>query len=235
MIRRLRQLHADQSGFTLPELISAMVVGLIVLMAAFMLLDHATSVSNEISDRQDAVQRGRRAMETITRTLRSQVCLGETTEPITAGNDNGVTFYANLTTNTDTAQRRMIAYDPATGKITENIYDGTGTYPDLVFPTTPTSQRLLLESVGQMKEGAVTQPIFRFFTFKIGGAPGDLELLPVPLSSTDVSRVVMVKVAFFAKPINKAVVKNRDATSLQSDIYVRLADPTRPTEGPRCL
>ncbi len=48
----------------------------------------------QIADRQDAVQRGRFAMETITRTLRSQVCLGETTEPITAGNDNGVTFYA---------------------------------------------------------------------------------------------------------------------------------------------
>ncbi len=174
-------------------------------------------------------------METITRTLRSQVCLGETTEPITAGNDNGVTFYANLTNNSDTAQRRTIAWDPATGKITESIYNGTGTYPDLVFPTAPSSQRLLLESVGQMKEGAVTQPIFRFFTFKIGGAPGDLEQLPVPLSSTDVSRVVVVKVAFFAKPLNRAVVRNRDATSLQSDIYVRLADPTRPTEGPRCL
>jgi hypothetical protein len=89
--------------------------------------------------------------------------------------------------------------------------------------------------VAQMKEGAVTQPIFRFFTFRVGGAPGDLDQLPVPLSSTDVSRVVMVKVAFFAKPIGKAVIRNRDSTSLQSDIYVRLADPTRPTEGPRCL
>jgi type II secretory pathway pseudopilin PulG len=230
VIKRLRQLHGDQSGFTLPELISAMVVGMLVLMAAFMLLDHATSVSNEISDRQDAVQRGRRAMEDITRTLRSQVCLGESTEPITAGTDS-----ANLPTNTDTAQRRAITYDSATGKITESIYNGTGTYPDLTFPTTPSSQRLLLESVAQMKEGAVTQPIFRFFTFKVGGAPGDLDQLPVPLSSTDVSRVVMVKVAFFAKAIGKAVIRNRDSTSLQSDIYVRLADPTRPTEGPRCL
>lgn len=234
MRSRLRQLHADQSGFTLPELISAMVVGLIVLMAAFMLLDHANSVSSQISDRQDAVQRGRFAMETITRTLRSQVCLGESTEPITAGNDNGVTFYANLTNNTDTAQRRMIFWDPTTKKITENIYDGVGTYPDLTFPTTPSRSRTLLESVAQMKESGVTQPMFRFYTFKAGGAPGELELLPVPLGVDDVSRVVMVKVAYFAMPIKK-IPKDADSTSLQSDIYVRLADPTRPTEGPRCL
>ena len=66
----------NQAGFALTELVVAMTVGLIVLMAAFLLLDRAHSASNEISDRQDAVQRGRQAMENLTRQIRSQVCLG---------------------------------------------------------------------------------------------------------------------------------------------------------------
>ena len=141
-------------------------------------------------------------METITRTLRSQVCLGETTEPITAGNDNGVTFYANLSNNPDAAQRRTLLYDPATKQITESIYTGIGTYPDLTFPSTPTRQRgARSRASAGWSRSSVTQPIFRFFTFKTGATTGELQQLPVPLASTDVSRVVMVKVAFFAKPI----------------------------------
>src|SRR5262245_26341607 len=95
-MRDLRRRASDESGFTLIELLAGMMVGLIVLMAAFMLVDHATEASQAIANRQDAVQRGRIAMERVTRQLRSQVCLGEETEPITAGNANSVTFFADL-------------------------------------------------------------------------------------------------------------------------------------------
>ena len=60
-----------------------MTIGLVLLMAAFLLLDRATAVSQEIANRQDALQRGRGAMEAIVRDLRSQVCLGDEKEPIT--------------------------------------------------------------------------------------------------------------------------------------------------------
>jgi prepilin-type N-terminal cleavage/methylation domain-containing protein len=51
MRKRLRQLHAEQSGFTLPELLTSILIGMIVLMAAFMLLDRAVSGSAQIADR----------------------------------------------------------------------------------------------------------------------------------------------------------------------------------------
>ena len=63
--RRLRTLGPDQSGFTLTELLIAISIGLVLLFAAFTLLDRASSASQEIIDRQDAVQRGRQAMELI--------------------------------------------------------------------------------------------------------------------------------------------------------------------------
>ena len=104
----------NQAGFALTELIVAMTVGLIVLLAAFLLLDRAHGASNEIADRQDAVQRGRQAMELLTRQIRSQVCLGGFEEPITDGTNNSVTFYADLTDGSKNVERRTITFDPAT-------------------------------------------------------------------------------------------------------------------------
>jgi prepilin-type N-terminal cleavage/methylation domain-containing protein len=232
----IRRLHRDQSGFTLTELIVSMSLGLIVLMAALMLFDRATKAADEIADRQDAVQRGRLAMEAITRQLRSQVCLGETTEPINYGDPDTVRFYADLSDGSGirNVEQRQLRFDPVGQEIVETVQEGEGEYPKLTFPAEPTSTRVQLTKAAHMKEDGVTRPLFRYFGFKAGGAPGELEELPVPLNSDDASRVVMVRVAFFARP-ERRIPQARDSTSLQSDVYVRLADPSRPTEGPRCL
>lgn len=227
-----RQL-SPEDGFTVVELLAAMVVGLVVLMAAFMLLDRATEASNRLADRQDAVQRGRQALELMTRQLRSQVCLGDTVEPITYGDGDRVRFYADLSDGSRNVQLRELRYAPAAQTIAEDVWTGVGTYPSLTFGGAPAT-RTLLTKVARMTEDGTTRPIFRYFAFRVGGVPGDMEELPVPLSPDDASRTVMIKVALFAKP-DRFVPKDRDSTSLQSDIYVRIADPSRPTEGPRCL
>jgi hypothetical protein len=54
------------------------------------------------------------------------------------------------------------------------------------------------------------------------------------LVPNDAVRTVMVKVGFVVRPERKAP-KNSEKTTLESDIYVRLADPSRPLEGPRCV
>jgi type II secretory pathway pseudopilin PulG len=230
------RLHSDQSGFTLPELITAMGIGMVVLLAAFMLLDRAVSTSSQLTDRQDSTQRGRLAMEVVTRELRSQVCLGDG-QPITAGSDNSVTFYANLSSNSDAADRRVLRYMPAEKRIFEDVYTGTGTFPDLAFAATPTRTRELLNPVQPVVDGTVTRPIFRYYKYKVGGAPGELQQLASPLAAVDAPNVVMIKVAFAALPQRKVARTTdvADATTFESDVYVRLADPTQPAEGPRCL
>ena len=105
------RVHNDESGYSLTELLVAMSVGLIVLFAAFLLLDTANSTSASIASRQDAVQRGRAAMEIVTRQVRSQVCLGNATEPITFGDPNTVTFYADLADGSKNVERRKITFD----------------------------------------------------------------------------------------------------------------------------
>lgn len=229
-----RQLRSDESGFTLVELLAAMAIGLMVLMAAFMVLDRATSVTKEIADRQDAVQRGRQAMELIVRDLRSQVCLGDETEPITVADDDRVTFYADLSDGSTPVEQRTIRYDAASKTMVEDVHVGTGTYPDLVFAGTPTTSRVLVEAVEPVTNGAQTVPVLRFYAFDVGGTPGDLLELPTPLVSDDAIRTVLVKVAFVVLPGGERP-PDRRATTLESDVYVRLADPSTPTEGPRCI
>jgi prepilin-type N-terminal cleavage/methylation domain-containing protein len=233
-VTRLRhRLRSDQSGFTLIELLTSMSIGLVVLMAAFLLLDRATSVSQEISNKQDALQRGRLAMETIVRDLRSQVCLGDETEPITTAEPSKVTFYADLSDGSKQVGQRTIRYEG--GNIYEDVYVGTGTYPDLVFGA-PSETRVLVERVQPIVDAGVPRPILRYYAFNPGGQPGDLVELPAnpALSADDAIRTVMVKVGFMVVP-ERQTPKASEATSLESDIYVRLADPSRPLEGPRCV
>jgi hypothetical protein len=46
--------------------------------------------------------------------------------------------------------------------------------------------------------------------------------------------VIMMKIGFVVFP-ERTVMKDPDATTLLNDVWVRLADPSKPTEGPRCL
>jgi prepilin-type N-terminal cleavage/methylation domain-containing protein len=234
-MRRLsRRLRSEQSGFTLIELLTAMTIGMALLFAALMLLDHATALTKQITDRQDAVQRGRQAMELMVRDLRSQVCLGDETEPITVARDDRVTFYADLSDGTTDVQQRTIRYDAASKSLFEDIHVGTGTYPDLVYSAVPTRSRLLLAKVEPVMDGAVARPILRFYAFREGGVAGDLQQLPTPLVADDAIRTVMVKIAFVALPEGTRP-RSQDAATLESDVYVRLADPSTPSEGPRCI
>lgn len=211
-----------------------MAIGLVLLMAAFFLIDHANSQTQQVLNRQDAIQRGRLAMERMTRQLRSQVCLNDTTEPITYGGPWKVQFYSDLSDGSRNVQSRMLEYDAANRRLREEVYYGEGIYPDLTFQAVPDETSVLLDKVDPVTVGAATQPVFRYYAFRSGGAPGDLQQLPTPLSVTDASLVVMVKISYVALP-DRVRPEEREASTLLNDVYVRLADPSRPTEGPRCL
>jgi type II secretory pathway pseudopilin PulG len=235
--RRLRTLGPDQSGFTLTELLTAMSIGIVLLIAAFTLLDRASSASQEIIDRQDAVQRGRQAMELTVRQLRSQVCLGDEEEPITWATGNVVTFYADLSNGSKNIQRRTIHYDAAKKSLIEQIFPGDGEYPVLTFSNTPAVERVLASRVEPIRDAGGPRDIFRFYGFKLGGAPGELVQLTNggnDLTADQKASVALVKVGFVVLP-DRERPRDRDALTMESDIYVRIADPSRPAEGPACI
>ena len=86
----------DEQGFTLVELLVGMVIGTLVVLAAFTVLDATGTLATKAQDRVDASQRGRLAMDVIASELRSQVCLpGADPADRPAGADaNEIWFYA---------------------------------------------------------------------------------------------------------------------------------------------
>jgi prepilin-type N-terminal cleavage/methylation domain-containing protein len=232
-----RRLSA-QNGFTVVELLVAMSIGTIVLMAAFMTLDRSNQLQAEVADRADALQRGRLALELATRQLRSQVCLGEATEPITVGQPTTISFYADMSDGTRNPEKRQLTFDSTAKTLVENRYTGAGTYPNLTFSATPSSTRVIGTGLAPVKVSGVDQPIFRYYAWRDGGQPGEMEELATPLTTTDVARTVMVKVTFVAQPRrlrSTTAIKNQDATTLENQAYIRSADPSKPKEGPKCL
>ena len=240
---RLRGHLSREGGFTVVELLTAITIGTIVLTAAFTVLDRSMVLSNQVQDRSDALQRGRQTMELLTRQLRSQVCLGTSIEPITEGKRNSIAFYADMSDGSDPnkIEKRRLTWNPATRTFTEERFKASGAYPDLVYPATPEKSRTIGSPAKPIKDGAVDRPIFRYFAFKSGTTTGELEevTLTAPagdpvLNPVDVPRIVMIQVGFVSQTERKTP-KDIEATTLDSQVYTRSADPMQPEEGVRCL
>jgi len=189
MTSRLRQ----EDGFTLPELLITLVIGLTVSLATFSLIEVVMRRSGQISARIEAVQSGRTAMDTMTRELRSTVCIPRTTNPailpvaIDAAGPNTVTLYTDLRDNSNrlggTAtptpapgtisgpDKRQLTYVPnpapaTTGKIIETTWKPTSLVNGVyAYGGAPTS-RELLTSVERAKAADGTPvPVFQFFKY----------------------------------------------------------------------
>jgi prepilin-type N-terminal cleavage/methylation domain-containing protein len=238
MIDRLRSIDArGEEGFTLPELLVAIVIGTVVALAAFGLLDTAVGVGTKVNKRVDATQRGRSAMSIITRDLRSQVCLpgDPPAASLRAASDTSVDVYADLG-NGSTAtppQRRTITFDAAGRRITENIYTPTGSAGSYVFPTTPTVTRTLVTDVVQ--DG--TTPVFRYYP--VDTTPDDDTQSPAAMAATaglaatalsDVARIVIVFKVF---PADSTDASGRTVV-MQDEVYRRAIDPNATDPTPEC-
>jgi prepilin-type N-terminal cleavage/methylation domain-containing protein len=231
-MRVIRRRLSSERGFTLIELLVAMVIGMVILLAAFMLLDRSISASGQIADRSEALQRGRQAMDLVTRQLRSQVCVGDTA-PIVSGTDSAVTFYADLSDGTQPIKQRTLSFNSTTDTITESFITGVGTYPTLTFTGAATSAPLLTK-VKQILDGATPRAIFRYYGYIVGGQVGALEQLTTPLSATDLKRVALIKVGFRAFAV-RPISNDKDSAVLEDDVYVRVAVPTDIQDGPECF
>jgi type II secretory pathway pseudopilin PulG len=224
----------DEGGFTLVELLTAISIGMVILFAAFAVLDRTISASGQIADRSEALQRGRQAMDLITRQLRSQVCVGPTT-PIVSGTDTSMSFYADLTDGTpaNPINQRTLSYSAATDTITETVTPSSGTYPTLTFTGTPASKPLLTK-VKQILDGTTLRPLFRYYAYQTGTTNGTLVQLSAPLSAADLKRVALVKVGFRSFAV-RPISNDNDSTVLENDVYTRTAVPTQLQGAPECL
>lgn len=218
---RLRTRLAEESGFTLIELLAALSIGMVVLLATLASMDSSQTLSAKVTDRTEAVQRGRTAMEQITQRLRSQICLDDTTPPIVSASPTQVTFYVDLGGATYTPQKRKLEY--AGGQIVEYIYPTTSS-------TTPSSTRVIITNVFV----ASGKSFLTYYAFTTAGAVSTTPLAASPsMSTTDRGKVVKTTVNFTARSL-RGPAQTSGQTEFQNSVYARTASPSDPDSGVRC-
>jgi prepilin-type N-terminal cleavage/methylation domain-containing protein len=227
----------DEQGFTLIELLVSMVIGTIVIFAAFTVLDSTGVLAKRTQDRVDAAQRGRLAMDILGSELRSQVCIpGGVTGPLppmaAGAGTSDFTFYSNLGDENNPPQKRRIYLSGSAlmEQMWQGTYTGSGTTLAVNWPALPTMARTLVAPVAQV--GAT--PYFRFWGFDASlPATINTPLTVTPLSAADAGKVVQVDVSFASRPDGAKAASNRDSIFQQS-IFFRTADPMDPGKGPKC-
>jgi prepilin-type N-terminal cleavage/methylation domain-containing protein len=195
----MRARLSDERGFSLVELLSALVVGSIVIFAGFALLDTVVRLQAKSVDGLDAIDRGRMGIDQISQGLASRICLGTQTSLVDARDDR-VEFYASLAPESGSVrlvvQRRRFSVT-ALG-IREDVWVSTPpAAPPAVPPantTTPALSRLVVTGVRQTQ----TTPIFRYYATNPATSLPNLQL-SAPLSTADLSRVAVVDVTFTAQ------------------------------------
>jgi prepilin-type N-terminal cleavage/methylation domain-containing protein len=234
-LARIRRRLRDERGFTLVELLMATVVGVGVLLAAYTLSTALLHAQTRISDRTEAIARGRTAMEQITQQLRSQVCLGAGLPAIAYGDSNHITFYADLANTTFVPQKRDLQF--ASGALTERDYSGTATTgtPPFTFSATPVRTRVIADRLLNQQSGGTTVPFFTYYSFDAGNPVRPANLLPTPLSASDAARVVQIRVAFAALPTRGGATYKPTGEPFTANVYNRTADPTDPDHSPLCI
>jgi Tfp pilus assembly protein PilW len=234
--RRLRRL-SNSRGFTLMELVVAMALGMIVILAAFTVIDRTFLTNKAISDREDALQRGRLTLEQMTRQIRSMTCAGQAT-PVTVGKDDSMSFYTYMGDPTATGATQLPELHTlswANSTITEQDFKVTDitTTPPTVAATAYRTRKLLTN----VDEVGGSTPIFTYYSFDQTAAAGSGALVQLVtnngagLTTTDLARVVKVQLNFVVRPTGIKVV-DPHSTTFEDDVFWRAIDPETPNALP---
>jgi prepilin-type N-terminal cleavage/methylation domain-containing protein len=219
----------SEAGFTLVELLASMVIGVVVILASWMIVDASGKLSARTTGRVDAYQRGRLALEQIGGELRSQVCLAGGTAPIipVVTGPNDVWFYNNTGDQDAAPQQRHISF--ANGVIKEELWTAN-------FAGAPTSTRTILTDVAPVPKspGPGNEPFARYFGFDANLPAAVNQEIATPVSALNSPKVVQVNLSFVARPARATAASAQDSV-FQQAVYFRTADPTDPAKGPKCL
>jgi prepilin-type N-terminal cleavage/methylation domain-containing protein len=232
-------------GFTLPELLIALSMSLIVAFAALTLVEVTMRKTDDTQNRVASVQRGRLAMDTITRELRSQVCLNTTTPAMSPPSGWGVNtdgnnaiFYVDFSDGSaPNPELHLLTYDPTKRQLIEKDYKnkgtgGTGGTYSYNPPTSPSSTKVLLDNVIPYQ----TVPIFRYYAYDDSVTPPRPDAqLTGSLTQAQQATIARIDITFKALPEHATSPSAQNAGSVfQDEVYVREADPNAVAPTPTC-
>jgi Tfp pilus assembly protein PilW len=221
----------SQAGFTTIELMVSIALSMIVLMMTMSVLDGAVRHSKEVRNRAASVQRGRIAMEQMVRTIRSQVCpvFDSNSYSITAASASSLTFYSDFGDASGIPARHTFTHTPATGVLTDSLFPGVAGNPP-TYSNTPSRVR----RIGDHIVTAGTTPIFQYYAFNTATPPQAVTPLSATVAAADLPRIARIVITLRANPEGR-VNGTKQSTTLQDEVFVRLADPNDSAPLPRCI
>jgi Tfp pilus assembly protein PilW len=209
----------EEAGFTLVEELVACVVGIVVILAISSMMDIVPTLTARVQDRVDSAARARVAMEQMARELRAQVCIGPSTPAIVSAQNNSVTFYAFTGIGAYAPQMHTIAWDPASNRITDAAYAGTGSPPAMTFASSPTQVSTLLTNVVP-ENGA---PLFTYYAYSTTPPVAPTVQQATPVSGSATAGIARIAIKFVARPASNPT--SAQSTTLEDDVYVRTWNP----------
>jgi prepilin-type N-terminal cleavage/methylation domain-containing protein len=236
-----------QDGFTLPELLIALSMSLIVAAAALTLVDVTMRKTDDTQNRVASVQRGRLAMDTITRQLRSQVCLNTTTPAMAPPAGWGVNtdgsnalFYVDFTNGSNpNPELHLISYDATRHQLIEKDYKNYGAAGAFTYrpPAQYDRMKVLLDNVVQSTDPTTGQavPMFTYYAYDDSiNPPRPNTQLSGSLTAAQEATVARIDVAFKALPAHNSASAQSAGSVFQDEVYVREADPNAVAPTPTC-
>ena len=236
MRARLRR----DDGFTIPELLITVSMSMVIALAAVALLETAMKRTGETQARVEATQRGRQALDVMTRQMRSQVCLTATVPAMVKASPLEAVFYVDLSDGTkpiaERVEKRVLTYDATQRRIVEQVFVATPGKSPTEFPATATRQKVLLENAAPgVWEDGKADTMFRYYAFSKGTPPAaDVELVN-PTATTDLGRIALIKLGFKSLAGKQTGADApRGSMELHDQVYLRAADPNDPAPYPTC-
>jgi prepilin-type N-terminal cleavage/methylation domain-containing protein len=239
--RRLR----GERGFTLIEMLVALIAGTIVSGAMAAIVIISVHFNSNLTDRVDANQQGRIAMEKIVQALNS-ACVasdvppiyasGETTSVATSSDGTHI-FFVSALADSATINPNLIEIALTNGQLVMYTYPWlSGTAPSATNTTpwtfsstpTPAGGYTLLQNAAQTG----TTPIFQYFGYPSGSTSGSGTISVNENSSNGTlasgAAVSEVVISFSALPTDNNSANNR-ATDLTDTVVLRLTPASSAT------
>ncbi len=193
-----------EHGFTLVEMLVAIASGMVVILATLSVLDISIGQSSRISERVDADQRGRLALEKLMLELHSS-CIAFASNPVEPGStDTNIKFVSQSGNEAyfTSVTKHEVSLNSITHQLTDTSYVSTNTASELGtnwnFSTTPTSTQPLLTGAFQTVNEGLTIPVFRYYKYEGGNISTTSETTPI--SATDAKATAEVTVNITAAP-----------------------------------
>lgn len=236
---RLNDRLRSQDGFTVVELLVAMVVLGIVVAGSLTLMQVVMRQGRGVIERTDAAQHGRLALDRMTRQIRSQVCRDQFTRGLISASPTSLSFYTDLGDGRTTGpSRHTLTYDSAKRRVTETVFLSQTAPPAAPsYASTPDRNAVtILEDVVPDTDAAKNPlPFFTYFAYDTAvSPPAPTRMLPStgPLSPADLPSAAVVRMQFKVRPTGAR--DDTFAVRMQDDVFFRNADPNAARPEPRC-